>query len=164
MQDCPELRGKKACAVRDSRKSRNESKLRWFGALRWPFMRLAKAKKRGETKMIRCLEIALCQTRECREARRNWFNALRWPFISLTKAERRRSSSLRDSYLAPECTSQPSSTLSLILPQRTFRVIKGKEKKQIIFLYITVTFLCIQQYHITVYKKHLRKNYTVIWI
>ena len=54
------------------------------------------------------------------------------------------------------CASQPSPTLSLSLPRlslslslslsllkRTFWVIKGKEKKQIIFLYINVVvFIC----------------------
>ena len=45
------------------------------------------------------------------------------------------------------CISAISDSLSLTLPKRTFRVIKGKEKKQIIFLYISVVvFLCLQHY------------------
>ena len=48
----------------------------------------------------------------------------------------------------PWCTSQPSLTLSLTLPFHTFHVIKGKEKRQIICLYISVVVVlpCIQQY------------------
>ena len=47
----------------------------------------------------------------------------------------------------PVCTSQPSSTLSLILPLGTFQVVKGKEKKPIIFLYISVVVVlpCMSQ-------------------
>ena len=34
-------------------------KLKCFNALRWPYTRLTKVEKRGETEMFRCLEIAL---------------------------------------------------------------------------------------------------------
>ena len=52
-----------------------------------------------------------------------------------------------DSDLAPVCTSQLSLTLSLTLNRHIFWVIKGKEKEQIIFLFISiVVFLCCIQH------------------
>ena len=47
----------------------------------------------------------------------------------------------KDPFLTPVCAAQPSSTP---LPIRTFQVVKEKEKKQIIFLYIGV--VVYQQY------------------
>ena len=84
-----------------------------------------KVEKRGGTKMIRCLEVALYQTRESRERRR--------------KAEE---------FSSQICTSSTVCVntaifFSLTLPIRTFRVIKWKENKQILFLYIgVVIFSC----------------------
>ena len=96
-----------------------------------------KIEKRIETKMIQCFEIAMYQFRESRTEKKRF---------------------TEDLYLAPVCASQPSSTFSLTLPIHTFRVIKGKEKRQIIFLYISVVvFLCcIQKFF---YLVHCSKNW-----
>ena len=73
------------------------------------------------------------------------FNALRWPSKSLAKVENevkvvhRRSVQFAPVFMQ----TQLSLTLSLTQPIHAFWVIKGKEKKQIIFLYISVVvFLC----------------------
>ena len=60
-----------------------------------------------------------------------------------------------DFYVTPVCiNSAIFNTLFSLLPDRTFQVIKGKEKKQIIFLYISiVVFLCCMQ-HIVVNINH----------
>ena len=47
----------------DSQKQRSEEKLRWFGALRWPYTGQVKVEKLRETKMIQCLEVAFYQSR-----------------------------------------------------------------------------------------------------
>ena len=101
------------------------------------YTKLTIEEKWGETKMIRCDVIMPDSRKQRSEKKLRCFNALRRSRTNLTKAERRRSGSLKNrishlyvhfSHLRP----------SLTLPIRTFRVIKGKEKKQIIFLYISV--------------------------
>ena len=84
-------------------------------------MSLVKVEKWIEIKTIWCFEVALWK--------QNKEEVIHWRFMS-----------------CPVCTSQPSSTLSLTLPFCIFQVVKRKEKKQIIFLYIRVVVVlpCIQ--------------------
>ena len=96
--------------------------------LRWPCMRLAKIEKQGETKMIRCLEVALYQSSESSEWRRKKRFSCR--FIP-----------------RPLCGCKLS-RFHLCLSHSTHTYILGykktrKEKKQTIFLYISiVVVLC----------------------
>ena len=91
-------------------------------------MRLVKIEKWGETKMIRRFEVALYQSRESRERKGSGF----------TEEPKRRSC---------VCLLLSHLRLSLTLPRRTFQVIKGKEKKQIIFLYISVVIFFYYTIH-----------------
>ena len=92
-------------------------------------MRLTKVEKLVETKMFGSLELALCQTQERRELNRNY-----------DEAYRRRSGVHRGFVSHAVCTS-PFMTLTLTQPFCTFQVIKGNEKRRIIFLYISVFIL-----------------------
>ena len=89
------------------------------------------------------------RVRDIRASSTTWwwgYIYLRWPYTSLAKAERRGSDPLKIR-ISPWCAQFSHFRPSLTLPVRTFRVIKGKEKKQIVFLYISiVVFLCYTAY------------------
>ena len=87
-------------------------------------MRLVKVEKGGETEMIQCIEMALYQSHKGRMKNKQFTeDPYSYPTSCMYKFR----------HLQP----------SLTLPIPTFQVIKGKKKKQIIFLYIIIfVFLC----------------------
>ena len=99
-------------------KERREEKLKYF---RWPSSRFLKGENWGETKIIRCREMALYQSSKIRVRRR--------------RAEK--ISKKNHTALMWEQT-QLSSTDPLILLIHPFYVINGKEKRQILFSYVSI--------------------------
>ena len=99
--------------------------------------RLAKVEKQGETKMVRCLKIALYQTRKSREVRKSKDNSMPWgSSVQIFRNQDEEAVHWR-------FVSHPSCTLC----HSTYSYISGnkrKRKETDIFYISVVAFLCIQ--------------------
>ena len=111
----------------DTWKLKSKDKLKSFDLLKWLYTRILKVEKLIESKMFRCLEIALYQSSVSRE-----------------RSRKAKEVSLQIRTSAPcVCVHLGRLRLSLTLTILSFCLWKGKEKRQILISYIRVTvFLC----------------------
>ena len=115
--DCPGFGGREGSGIMQTRKSREARK----------------------TKTIHCLEMALYQTHEIREARGNWHNSMPWGGLIVVSAKQNEKEVVHWRFLSCPCV---CSSASLTLSHSNHPYISGDKKKRKETVYIFVHRCC----------------------